>query len=65
MQVSQQNQLLGDGVMAKVLELIDWELEEHEGQLHGDFMKFGTATALVACALLRGSGVFLLDLAGL
>jgi hypothetical protein len=63
--VSQQNQPLGPGVVAKMLEVVEWEMEDHKGRIHGDFVKISTAVALASCASLRGPKVFLLDLAGL
>jgi hypothetical protein len=63
--VSQRNQPLGAVVVAKILEFVEWELEEQEGWIRGDFVKFGAAVALATCTSLRSCEVFLLDLAGL
>jgi hypothetical protein len=51
--------------MAKILDMVEWEMEDPEGRIQGNFIKFGTVVALATCALLRGPKVFLLDLAGL
>ncbi len=63
--VSQRNQPLGVGVVAKMLELVKNELEEQDDWVAREYCKFGAAVALAMCGSLRGPEVFLLDLAGL
>ena len=48
-----------------MLEMVKWELDEQEGQVQREYVKFGAAAALATCASLRGMEVFLPDLAGL
>ena len=63
--VSQRNQPLGVGVVAKMLELVKFEVEEQDNWVASEYYKFGAAAALAVCGSLRGPEVFLLDLAGL
>ncbi len=63
--VSCRNQPLGPGIVAKILDMIKWEIEDLNGRIQGDFVKYGAAVALATCASLRGPEVFLLDLARL
>ncbi len=63
--VSHQNQPLGPGVVAKILDMVEWEMEDSKGKIQGNFVKFGAAVALATSVLLRGPKVFLFDLAGL
>ncbi len=51
--------------MAKILDMVEWEMEDLKGRIQGNVVKFGAAVALAICTLLRGSEVFLLDLARL
>jgi hypothetical protein len=62
---SQQNQPLGVGVMAKMLEMVLEEVVDQEKHIAKEFMKFGAAAALAMCVSLPGNKVFLLDLAGM
>jgi hypothetical protein len=45
--------------------MVEWEMEDLKGRIQGNVVKFGAAVALAICTLLRGSEVFLLDLARL
>ena len=63
--VSQRNQPLGPGVIPLLLQMVQEEAEGEEAGVSAGLIKFGTAVALATCASLRGSEVFLLDLAGL
>jgi hypothetical protein len=63
--VSQRNQPLGVGVVAKMLELVKVKVEEQDDWVAREYYKFGVAAALAVCGSLQGPEVFLLDLAGL
>jgi hypothetical protein len=63
--MSQQNQPLGVGVVAKMLEMVLKEVADQAKHIAKEFMKFGAAAALVVCASLQRNKVFLLDLAGM
>jgi hypothetical protein len=63
--VSQRNQPLGVGVVARMLELVKFKLEEQDDWVVMEYYKFSAAAALAICGSLRGPEVFMLDLAGL
>ena len=64
--MSQRNKPLCEGVMQRLLKVVQEEMEEVEEEwLRREYIKFGAATALAVCGSLRGPKVFLLDLAGL
>ena len=52
------------GVILLMLNMVKEEIEDDEERLAAEFVKFGAADALATCGSLRGSEVFLLDLAG-
>ncbi len=63
--VCQRNQPLGIGIVARMLELVKFKLEEQDNWVAREYYKFGAAAALAVCGSLRGSEVLMLDLAGL
>jgi hypothetical protein len=63
--VSQRNQPLGVGVVARILELVKGELEEQDDWVAAEYYKFGAAAALAVCRSLQGPESFMLNLAGL
>ena len=64
--MSQRNEPLCEGMMQRLLKIVQEEMEEVEEEwLQREYIKFGAAAVLVVCGSLRGPEVFLLDLAGL
>ena len=63
--VSQRNQPLGPGVIPLLLQMVRDDSKGEATNITAGLIKFDTAIALATCASLRGSEVFLLDLAGL
>ena len=59
------NQPFGTGVLQKLLELAEEEINMQETELAREYTKLGAAVVLALCASLRGPEVFLLDLASL
>jgi hypothetical protein len=62
---SQWQQPLGIKVIVKLLDLIKEEAEEQDQSIAGEFIKVGAAVATAVCASLRGSEVFMMELAAL
>ena len=52
-------------VIVKLLELIREEAEEQDPSIAGEFFKVGATIATAICASLRGSEVFMMELAAL
>jgi hypothetical protein len=63
--LSQKNQPLGVGIVAKMLDLVKFKVEEQDNWVAMEYYKFGAAAALAVCGSLQGPEVFMLDLAGL
>ncbi len=61
--LSQRNQPLGVGVVAKMLELVKFEVEEQDDWVARVYYKCGAVVALAVCGSLQGTEAFLLDLA--
>ncbi len=62
---SQRQQPLGVGVIVRLLTLIKEEAKDQEPTVAREYYKVGAAVATALCGLLRGSEVFMLELAAL
>ncbi len=62
---SNRQQLLGTGILSKLLTLIQEEAEEQDRAIARKYLKVGAAIATAVCASLRGSEVFMMELAAL
>ncbi len=62
---TQQQQPLGTSVIVKLFELIKEEAEEQDRDVASKFFKVGAAIATSVCASLKGSEVFMMELAAL
>jgi hypothetical protein len=62
---SRRQQHLGVGVIVRLLTLIKEEAKDQEPTVAREYYKVGAAVATALCSLLRGSEVFMLELAAL
>jgi hypothetical protein len=62
---SKRQQPLGVGVIGRLLNLIKEEAKDQEQTIAREYYKVGAAVATALCSLLRGSEVFMLELAAL
>jgi hypothetical protein len=62
---TQQQQPLGTNLIVKLLDLIREETKEQDQSIAGEFFKVGAGIATAICASLRGSEVFMMELAAL
>ncbi len=62
---SNRQQPLGTGIVSKLLTLIQEEAEEQDRAIAREYVKVGAAIATAVCASLRGSEIFMMELAAL